>query len=189
MAGGSAVPFGTLPTTTRADTAIRSLQAGGRVAQEQDWTASLREIIEQMEQSGVMELEVREAGLRIRLRRHSGEAAPDRSSEVPDRAGDSTVPLGQNGSESYRVVAPLTGIYYAAPNASAPPYIEVGDWVEESSVVGLIETMKVFNEVTAECRGRVVSLLTYQGQLVQAGDPIAVVDTAAMPDSAGEAER
>ena len=155
------------------------------MAQEQDWTAALQEIIEQMAQSGVTELEVRRDDLRIRLKRHTGEQA---SSMLLDGTSDA-LPSEENGSEPHRVIAPLTGIYYAAPNASAPPYVKMGDWIEESTVVGLIETMKVFNEVTAECRGRVASLLVQQGQLVQAGDPVVLIDTGANPDSAGEVEQ
>jgi len=158
------------------------------VTEESDWAAILHGIIEQMAQSGVTELEVRSADLRIRLRRQTDKRAPDSASALPDAGGDSS-PSGENGPEPNRVVAPLTGVYYAAPNASATPYIEIGDWVEESTVVGLIETMKVFNEVTAECRGRVVGVLVQQGQLVQAGDPIVLIDAAAISDSAGEVEQ
>ena len=141
-----------------------------------------------MAQSGVTELEVRRDDLRIRLKRHTGEQASSASSMLLDGTSDA-LPSEENGSEPHRVIAPLTGIYYAAPNASAPPYVTIGDWIEESTVVGLIETMKVFNEVTAECRGRVASLLVQQGQLVQAGDPVVLIDTGANPDSAGEVEQ
>ena len=153
-----------------------------------DWTAALQGIIEQMVQSGVTELEVRQDDLRVRLKRQTGERASSTPTMLP--AGtDDAVPARDGGPELHRVIAPLTGIYYVAPNASAPPYIKIGDWIEESTIVGLIETMKVFNEVTAECRGRVASLLSQQGQLVQAGDPIVLIDTEAISDSAEEVEQ
>ncbi len=152
-----------------------------------DWTATLREIIEQMVQSGVTELEVRAADVRIKLRRRTDERMPD-SGRVSFDSDDATSLHGEDRPELHQVIAPLTGIYYVAPNTSAPPYIKIGDWVEESTVVGLIETMKVFNEVAAECRGKVVSLLVQQGELVHAGDPIILIDTNAISDSAGEVE-
>jgi acetyl-CoA carboxylase biotin carboxyl carrier protein len=151
----------------------------GRVARESDWTATLREIIEQMTQAGVAELDVRQGDLRIRLRRsdEAASAASDSSAIGDPRAEE------RRGPEPHRVLAPLTGIYYASPNPSAKAYVEIGDWVEESTGVGLIETMKVFTEVTAECQGRVVSILVQQGQLVQAGDPMVLIDATAVPDS------
>ena len=152
------------------------------MARERDWTATLREIIEQMTQTGVAEHEVHPGDLRIRLRR-SDEVTS--SGRVAPSGGDVGAAEG-TGPEPHRVVAPLTGIYYASPNPSAKAYVEIGDWVEESTGVGLIETMKVSTEVTAECRGRVVSIRVQQGQLVQAGDPMVLIDATAVPDYAVE---
>jgi len=61
--------------------------------------------------------------------------------------------------------------------------------VEPETVVGLIETMKVFNEVVAECRGRVTSILVQPGQLVHAGEPLLLVDVDAPPDTDGEVDQ
>ena len=68
--------------------------------------------------------------------------------------------------------SPMTGIYYSAPNPGAPPFVKEGDHVTAGQVVGLIEAMKVFNEITATVSGTVTAIPAESGRLVQPGDPL-----------------
>lgn len=150
------------------------------MAEKEDWVSILRGIIQQMAYANVTELEVRNENLRIRLRRDTQTS----NASSPKAGVDEPTDRGHAGL--HRVSAPLTGIFYTAPNPASKPYVATGDWVEHDTVVGLIETMKVFNQVTAECRGRVVAIPVQQGQLVRSGEPILLVDTSAAPDRIGE---
>jgi len=150
------------------------------MSEQTDWVTSLRGIIDRMVLGNVTELELQQGNLSIKLRR-----APSPLSPLPNHPSEDE-PAPRDQDRLHRVVAPLTGVFYAAPNPNSKPYVAPGDWVESDTVVGLIETMKVFNEVTAECRGRVVSILVGQGQLVHANEPILLVDTEAAPDGVGE---
>ncbi len=149
------------------------------MGQGNDWVSILGGMLQRMVVADVIDLELRRGALRVRLRRDPEAVAV---SSGPDGAG-ATAP---GVAALHRVAAPLTGIYYAAANPTSKPFVSVGDWLEPETVVGLIETMKVFNEVTADCRGRVATLLVQQGQLVHAGDAILLVDVSADPDPAGE---
>lgn len=143
------------------------------------WETTLKMIVDQMVETGVTELNVRQGDLRLRLRRQLGPVAESfvvGPAARPLKRGDDAP------AEAHALLSPLTGVFYTSPNPSAKPYLEVGDWVEDGVVVGLIETMKVFNEVTADCHGRLVALKAEQGQLVQAGEVVALIDTAATPD-------
>lgn len=70
------------------------------------------------------------------------------------------------------VSSPMTGIYYSAPSPSAPPFVKPGESVTAGQVVGLIEAMKVFNEITSPVSGRVDRMVAENGQLVQPGDAL-----------------
>jgi len=70
------------------------------------------------------------------------------------------------------ISSPMTGIWYDAPNPGATPFVKVGDPVTAGQVVGLIEAMKVFNEITATVNGFVVRIEAANGRLVQPGEPL-----------------
>jgi acetyl-CoA carboxylase biotin carboxyl carrier protein len=74
------------------------------------------------------------------------------------------------------VTAPLTGIWYSSPSPGSPPFIEVGREVGVGQVIGLIEAMKLFNEIKSDLSGRVVRVLAESGQLVKSKQPLIEVE-------------
>ena len=74
------------------------------------------------------------------------------------------------------VTSPMTGIYYASSSPGAPNFVRLGEAVTAGQVVGLIEAMKVFNEITAPVSGTVVKISADNGQLVQPGDPLVYIN-------------
>ena len=73
------------------------------------------------------------------------------------------------------LTSPMTGIFYISPSPNAPPFVQIGQSVSQGQVVGLIEAMKVFNEITAPTGGVVLSIVADSGQIVQPGDPLMYV--------------
>ena len=78
----------------------------------------------------------------------------------------------------HAVVAPLTGIFYSSPAPGAAPYVTVGGDVNVGQVIGLIEAMKLFNEIKSDVSGRVARLAAESGTLVKAKQPLIEVETA-----------
>lgn len=76
------------------------------------------------------------------------------------------------------VKAPLTGIFYGSPSPGATPYVAVGDHVAVGQIIGLIEAMKLFNEIKSDLAGRVVRICADNGQLVKAKAPLIEVEPA-----------
>lgn len=82
---------------------------------------------------------------------------------------------------------PLLGTFYRAPQPGAPPFVEVGDEVEQDTVVGIVETMKMMTPVHAGVRGAVVEFRIGNGEFADADAVLLVVDPAAVRTSPGEA--
>jgi biotin carboxyl carrier protein len=130
------------------------------------WLADLRAIIAAFEASDATELELRTPPLRIALRRKAG--------FVPVPAPAASLDTSLDGLHLVR--CPLTGVWYDAPSPGAPPYVSIGDPVEVGMIVGLIETMKVFNEVTSDAAGVVRQFLAHRGELVTAQAPLLALE-------------
>jgi acetyl-CoA carboxylase biotin carboxyl carrier protein len=79
--------------------------------------------------------------------------------------------------EVFDVYPPLPGIFYRAPQPGAEPFVDIGSAVEEHTVVGLIETMKLMNSVMAGCAGEVMEFCTDNGVMVEAGDVLLRIRT------------
>ncbi len=73
------------------------------------------------------------------------------------------------------ITSPLVGIFYRTASPDSPPFVELGDTVEKNQVIGIIEAMKVFNEITADKSGVVIALPVATGALVHEGDPLVVL--------------
>ncbi len=101
------------------------------------------------------------------------------AAEAAGAAGAATAPLpGAEESAPARpsVKAPLTGIWYASPAPGAAPFVRLGGEVAVGQVIGLIEAMKLFNEIKSDLAGRVVRICVEDGQLVKAKQPLIEVE-------------
>lgn len=99
----------------------------------------------------------------------SGGPAP---AAAPVKRAPRPAPVAPAAAKGTPVYSPMTGVFYISPNPGSPAFVKVGDRVEPGQVVGLIEAMKVFNEITATVAGVVTEINASNGQLVQPGDPL-----------------
>ena len=122
-----------------------------------------------MRSSDLTELTLANGEFSVRVRRDPEAVA---TTDRPPPA----VPEQEQEAGLHRVVAPFTGVFYRSPTPSARAYVGEGDWVDTDAVIGLVETMKIFNEVTADVSGRIVRYAADNGQLVHAGDALVVIE-------------
>ena len=138
------------------------------------------------EQAGLDELEVEVGELRVRLARPRVElaapagpaASPAAPAPVPASSGDGLTPFGEPAPGMRHVTAPLTGVWYASPSPGARAYVAEGDEVTSGQVVGLIEAMKLFNEIKSDVSGTVTRALVESGTLVKRKQPLIEVNPA-----------
>jgi acetyl-CoA carboxylase biotin carboxyl carrier protein len=135
------------------------------------WLEAVRQVVTAVRASDVTELELANADFSVRVRREPG-AARIAAGTPAGRAGEAE----DADAGLHRVVAPFTGVFYRSPTPSARAYVGEGDWVDADAVIGLVETMKIFNEVTADCSGRIVRFTAEKGQLVHAGDALVLIE-------------
>ena len=143
-----------------------------------------------LEGTALDEVEVEAGGLLVRLARHrpltaaatlphAGTAAQDAAPSAPSAPVAPASPYGEPAGGMRFVTAPLTGVWYAAPSPGARPYITDGAEIGAGTVIGLIEAMKLFNEIKSDTAGRVTRILVESGTLVKRQQPLIEVDPSA----------
>jgi acetyl-CoA carboxylase biotin carboxyl carrier protein len=99
-------------------------------------------------------------------------ATPASLAEAPVTRAAASAPPGWTDTNALNVPAPLLGTFYRAPKPGAAPFVEIGSQVEEDTIVGIIEVMKLMNTVRAGVRGRVIQILGRDGALVEYGETL-----------------
>jgi len=128
------------------------------------------------EASGLDELEVEAGELHVRLARPRTVAAAPIAVPGPAPTEATISPFGEPAPGTRFVTAPLTGVWYTSPSPGARPYVQVGDEVAAGTVLGLIEAMKLFNEIKSDTQGRVTRYMVESGTLVKRQQPLIEVD-------------
>ena len=151
----------------------------------------LDEIMRLFDQSGFGEMKLEAGDLKLHLRKAGvapgiADAVPvQTSSAVPagmpalpaaPPAGTAVPPLGPGEID---VPSPLLGIYYRAPKPSEPPFVEIGQDVDEDTVIGIVEVMKLMNSVRAGVRGKIVAIHAPNAEMVEFDQPLLRIMAAA----------
>lgn len=149
------------------------MSKGGKTRDDAFDMERVRQIIELMEEHGLSEVDLQQGDEKIKLCR--GSAAPQFAPPIALPAAPAAAPSAPSAAENEGTItinAPMVGTYYGRPNPESEPFVKVGDMVSEETVVCIVEAMKVFNEIPAECRGRVVEILVEDQQPVDFGKPM-----------------
>jgi acetyl-CoA carboxylase biotin carboxyl carrier protein len=143
----------------------------------------IRRLVELMKEHDLSEVDLRQSRQRIRICRGPKDAprpayAPPAPPAPPPPAASSGTPAPAPESANVAIVkSPMVGTFYSRPNPKAEPFVKVGDRVDTTTVLCIIEAMKVFNEIPAEVRGKVVAVLCDDGEAVEFDKPLFKVDT------------
>jgi oxaloacetate decarboxylase alpha subunit len=157
-----------------AEPLLRTIRGRGRRPEEEATTAEpsraerIREIVRIVQESGVNEVTIEDAGLRVTVRRREERpveaAAPAALPETFDSPGPPAPDPGL-----IRIEAPMVGTFYRAPEPGAPPFVEEGDPVEPGQTLCILEAMKLMNEVKAEVEGVIRAIHAQNAQPVEYG--------------------
>lgn len=162
----------------------------------------LKELVRLMVSNDLTELDLRDNEEQVTLRRPSMHAPPQVVTDHAPPAQVNSTPAHQDGAAVatvasnaatasqapptmvddaadetglHRIESPMVGTFYPAPNPDSPPFVQVGDKVTPDTVVCIVEAMKIFNEIKAECSGTIERVLANNAQSVEFGQPLFLV--------------
>lgn len=158
----------------------------------------IKSIIDLMTKAGLSEFEVEKGDFKLRVKRgpngewssstpaaapqvvhHHGPVGAFHAPTAPvapaaaPMAAAAAAPLEASGLA--QIPSPMVGTFYIAPSPESPPYVTIGQEVQEDTVVCIIEAMKVMNEIKAEMRGVIVEVLAQNGKPVEFNKPLFAV--------------
>jgi acetyl-CoA carboxylase biotin carboxyl carrier protein len=147
----------------------------------------IKKLIEVLVESGVAEIEIHEGEESVRVSRFTpgtlaavtpqapapmlgAPAGPGVPAQAPEDTEDTSIPPG------HRVTSPMVGTYYRAASPGAKPFVDLGQRVVEGDVLCIIEAMKILNQIEADRAGVIRAILVENGQPVEYGQPLFVID-------------
>ncbi len=149
----------------------------------------LEQLIKLFESSTLTELEIDEEGSRVTLGRAKEPAAmyamppgawpaPSQAPAPPVGSGDAAhhANTAEPSAKTHEVKSPIVGTFYRSPAPDADPYVQVGQMVENGTTVCIIEAMKLMNEIESDAAGKIVKILVENGQPVEYGQPLFVLE-------------
>lgn len=169
-----------------------SPEESAEVSQWRDRVETLRALVDLARETKLSELELEQDGIRLSLKspaaakskiQYTGavpavaaaDAGPVADETFDDSDDDDTQETPAEDAGLVPVVSPMVGIFYRAASPNDPNFVEIGDHVEIGQTLGLVETMKVFNEITSEIEGTIVAVKVANMALVETGDVLLTV--------------
>jgi acetyl-CoA carboxylase biotin carboxyl carrier protein len=151
----------------------------------------IKKLIELLEESGIAEIEIKEGEEALRISRMpTGAAVAHQMPQMaalplaaplaaPPKAAVPTAAeaaIAKAKANEHVITAPMVGTFYGAPSPGAKPFIEIGDEIKVGQVLCIIEAMKMMNQIESDKAGRVTSVMARNGDPVEFGQPLFVVE-------------
>jgi acetyl-CoA carboxylase biotin carboxyl carrier protein len=142
----------------------------------------IKKLIELLEESGIAEIEIKEGEEGVRISRMPvGVAAPvaQVAAAPPLAPAASVAPAAEVAKpkpNEHVITAPMVGTFYASPSPGAKAFVEIGDEIKIGQVLCIIEAMKMMNQIEADKAGRIASVMASNGDPVEFGQPLFVVE-------------
>jgi acetyl-CoA carboxylase biotin carboxyl carrier protein len=147
----------------------------------------LKTLIDLVSESNVSELEITEAEGKVRIVKsappgfaapvaYTAAVVPPAASAAPQSAAVSAVSAVAEEPVGHVVTSPMVGTFYRASSPGAKPFVELGDTIKAGETICIVEAMKILNEIEADKSGTVTKILVDNGQAVEYGQPLYVIE-------------
>ncbi|MCK0472554.1 acetyl-CoA carboxylase biotin carboxyl carrier protein [Halalkalibacter sp. APA_J-10(15)] len=157
----------------------------------------LKDLIKALDDSNIDELKFEQEGSKLVLKKQKelqvveqapvavqqtqapiAQSTPTQATSTSQSARGEEAPVQATNANLHTITSPMVGTFYSSPSPDSDPYVQTGDQVQANSVVCIVEAMKLMNEIEAEVSGKVVEILAENGELVEYGQPLFVVEPA-----------
>ena len=142
----------------------------------------VKKLMELLEESGMSEIEIKEGEESVKISRYGNSPAPSHSF-VQQQAPASLPPMAaapviadQPSTIGQSLTSPMVRTYYSAPSPTAKPFVTIGQHVKQGDTIGIVEAMKIMNQIEAEQSGTVLQILVKDGEAVEFGQPLIIVE-------------
>ena len=142
----------------------------------------LKKLIDLVQESGISELEVTEGEEKVKIVKSGGAgvahaaSAPAPIPAISSASAPAAAEAARTETPGHQVKSPMVGTFYRSPSPGAKPFVEVGDTVKSGDTICIIEAMKLLNEIECDKDGVVKAILVENGQPVEYGEPLLVID-------------
>jgi acetyl-CoA carboxylase biotin carboxyl carrier protein len=145
----------------------------------------IKEMINLMNENGLVELEIEKDGMRIRLRKagiggtdtSAGPIIVEKTKILEEHRKEEEPQISQKiTTKTVEIKAPMVGTFYRAPSPEASPYAEAGQVIEPGQIICIIEAMKLMNEIKSEIKGKILEILLDNAEPVEFGQPMFLVE-------------
>ncbi len=145
----------------------------------------IKKLIELLEESGIAEIEIKEGEEAVRISRMPTgnammvHALPQMAPAVAPAeapAAPAAESVAKPRPNEHVITAPMVGTFYAAPTPGAKSFVEIGDEIKAGQVLCIIEAMKMMNQIEADRSGRITSIMARNGDPVEYGQPLFVIE-------------
>jgi acetyl-CoA carboxylase biotin carboxyl carrier protein len=135
----------------------------------------LKKLIDLLKDTDISEIQIEKEGIKVKLRRErllsSFELVEKTHQKLPEPAQEI-----EETSHLSTVTSPMVGTFYHAPSPDTEPFVEMGSRVGKGQVLCIIEAMKLMNEIESDTDGTVVRILVENGQPVEYGEPLFLIE-------------
>jgi len=178
----------------KAKSGTKKTAKSSRVIVGQD-TEGLEELVDFMNRHNLSEVELSDGKNKVRLQIGSGlrtlsfpasiphetvalpAVTAEKAAKIVEAAEEIQPEQPSRESNQIQIKSPFVGTFYRAPSPGAEPYIKEGQMVKKGDVLCIVEAMKLMNEIESEYNGKMISILVENGQPVEFGEPLFIVET------------
>jgi len=136
----------------------------------------LKELIEYLKETDITEISIEKDGIKVKIKREKMLSPMEISVQKLGSLQEKVTMETEEETRVITVTSPIVGTFFRAPSPEADPFVETGSKVKKGQVLCIVEAMKLMNEIESEIDGVVIKILVDNGQPVEYGEPLFLIE-------------